>query len=63
MLHEDQVSTMKEQGPLGRGLLEVGTHPEGSALFDDGRQLREADVHSKVPGLPGERAEGARIIS
>lgn len=54
---------MKEQGPLGRGLLEVGTHPEGSALFDDGRQLREADVHSKVPGLPGERAEGARIIS
>lgn len=54
---------MKEQGSLGRDLLEVGTHPEGSTLFDDGWQLREANVHSKVPGLPGERTEGTHIIS
>lgn len=41
----------------------MGTHPEGSSLFDDGWQLREANVHSKVPGLPGERAEGTHSIT
>lgn len=31
------------------------TYSEGGALFDDGGQLREADVHGQVPRLPGER--------
>lgn len=32
------------------------TYPEGGALLNDGGQLREADVHSQVPGLPVERS-------
>lgn len=63
MLHEAQVSTMESQGPLRRGLPEVGTHPEGSALLDDGWQLRQANVHGKVPGLPGERTEDTHGVS
>lgn len=39
------------------------THPKGSALLDDRRQLRETYVHSEVPGLPGEKTEGASCIS
>lgn len=30
------------------------TYSEGGALLNDGRQLREADVHGKVPCLPVE---------
>lgn len=30
------------------------TYSEGSALLDDGGQLREADVHRQVPRLPVE---------
>lgn len=63
MLREAQVSAMESQGPLRRGLPEVGTHPEGSALLDDGWQLRQANVHGKIPGLPGERTEGTHGVS
>lgn len=31
------------------------TYSEGGALLDDGRQLRKADVHGQVPGLPAEK--------
>lgn len=54
---------MESQDPLRRGLPEVGTHPEGSALLDDGWQLRQANVHGKIPGLPGERTEGTHGVS
>lgn len=35
------------------------THPERGAFLDDRGQLGETDVHSEVPGLPGERTEDA----
>lgn len=33
------------------------THSEGGALFNDGRQLRQADVDGQVPRLPAEGAQ------
>lgn len=40
-----------------RQFLLPNTHSEGGALFNDGWQLRQADVDGQVPRLPAEGAQ------